>query len=145
MATRNHNQILLSGCADRFEYKAAGAIKPGYLIKVDSAGEVVVHATADGFAEVLFAVEDSFQGKTVDDAYADNDKVFAIRPKSGARIAARLKPDTAYVVGDQLVPAGDGSLTKVDSGSKQVIAILEEAFDLNDTGDVETLARVRIL
>lgn len=108
------NTIVLKAhrLTDRYDEKvAAGAITPGHLIKLDSAGKVVVHATAWGGGECMFAIEDSFQGKTIDDAYATGDLVRMHLPSMMDEIYAFLGPTAGTAAIDSVLASkGDGTL-----------------------------------
>ncbi len=58
-------RIHLLGDGRHEEAVAGGTIRPGDLIKLNSDGEVVVHGSAGGNAEALFALEDALQGKEI--------------------------------------------------------------------------------
>lgn len=122
------------------EARAAGAITPGHLIKHDANNKVVVHATAGGAAEKLFATEDVniLRGKTIDDAFATNDLVSYIPADNGDEIYAWLKGAQNVAAGDLLASAGDGTLQAVGAGV--AIAVANEALNLTAL----PAARIRI-
>lgn len=133
MAT--NRTIQLKGKGRYEEARAAGAIKPGHLIKRTSADAVVVHATAKGAGGRYFALEDALQGKTVDGAYASGDVVPFTCAQPGDEIMARLSAGENIIIGDALESNGDGALQKFTDGV--IIAEAREALDLSQTGDVE--------
>lgn len=144
------NQIQVKGGFRREEALASGTVKPGMLLALTSAGAVIAHATEGGFAERAFAVEDALQGNTVDDSYADGELVSFNLVEPGAEVYAWVYAGESIVIGDELVSKGNGMLieaTSVTSGVtvEQVVAIALEAADLNDSGDVSTLVKVRVL
>lgn len=127
------NMILLNP-ASGYRYKegiAAGTIKPGYLIRETvqetdpNPPTVNVHATAGGKALLQIAVEDSLQGKTIDDSYTTGEPVRSAVLKAGDRFQGVLKAAEVGVFGGLLTSAGDGTF-KVASGSDSVIAVLRE-------------------
>lgn len=147
------NTILLKGEFGRQynEGRASGNITPGHLIKVVSGGTLQVHATAGGFSEKTFAVEDSLgapvtsvQGKTIDTVYASGDLVRYIVAERGDIIYALLPAGAAAIVeGDALISNGDGCLKKTTGTPSQVIAYATEAIDNSGGSDpVRIKARV---
>ena len=57
------------------ERVANAAITPGMLIEIMSTNKVRAHATAQGNAAKIFALEDELQGKGIDDNYSALDPV----------------------------------------------------------------------
>jgi len=107
------NRIEVKGCPAHEEYPASAALKPGHLLTLLSTGKVKKHAMPGGWAERLFAKEDALQGKTITDAYAEDDIVPVAVCKPGDVVQARLPANAAAVViGDPLVSNGDGCLVK---------------------------------
>jgi hypothetical protein len=105
------NTIVLKGRPTRKEEIAGGAITPGHLIMRNSDGEFVVHGTAGQRAQPIFAGEDEMQGKDIDEAYAENDRVLGWYAHSGCEIYALVPAGAAaIVVGNPLESAGDGTL-----------------------------------
>jgi hypothetical protein len=143
----NANQIMLSGEFEHAEDTASEAITPGHLVEVhtSSGRKLRKHATAKGFAERAFALEDAYQGNTISDAYGSGDRVFYALAKPGAKVQAWLEAGADYAIGDKLVSAGDGTLQKTSSSDLQVVAIVEEAVDLSASGAVATRCDVRIV
>ena len=144
------NQIEIKGQFLAEEALAAGAIKPGHLLQLDSNLKVVVHATEGGYAERAFAKEDALQGKTTADAYASGDQVFYSLAVPGSVVNAMIKAGQNIAKGDKLISAGDGTLkedTAITSGTtlKQIIAYAVETKDLSASGAVNTLAAVRVV
>lgn len=137
-------RIHLLGSGRHEEAIAGGAITPGMLIKLDSAGEVVVHATQGGPAEKLFALEDALQGNSIDDAYATDDLVGYVAASPGDVVYAYLDVGENVVIGDLLVSAGNGSLEKRTS-TYIALAIALEALNLSDSEHAAGRIRVRIL
>lgn len=108
MASRT---IDLNGSALNKELNAAGAITPGHLLVRDGSGTVVVHATAGGRAQAMFARENDLQGDDITVAYASGDLVqMLFFPKGGEVNALVAAAAPAIVVGDFLESAGDGTL-----------------------------------
>lgn len=146
------NQIQLIGGFRLEEALASGEVKPGMLLEQTSAAAATVkaHSVEGGYAERMFAVEDALQGKTVDDAYATTTRVTFHVVNPGAVVNALIKAGSVVSIGEKLISAGDGSL--IPNGDEdslttvaQIIAIAQEALDLSDSADVNTLATVRVL
>jgi hypothetical protein len=110
------NTIILTNipCNTIKEAKAGGAITPGHLLKRSAAETVVVHSTAAGRAQPLFALENETLGKDIDTAYAQNERISFVYAEPGAEINAIVAAGAAAIaVGDFLCSAGDGTLKKV--------------------------------
>ena len=137
-------RIHLLGEGRHEEAVAAGAITPGMLINQNSAGAVVVHPTAGGWAEKAFALEDALQGKTIADAYASGDRVSFVLGKSGDVVYAWLSGGEGATPDEFLTSNGDGTL-KVASSTDIRIAVPLEAVDASDSADVNERIRVRLL
>jgi len=105
------NTIDLNGYAINKELLSAGVITPGHLLVRDASGTVVVHATAGGRAEPLFAREDDLQGNDITVAYASGDRIQMLMFPPGGEVNALVAAAApAIVVGDFLESAGDGTL-----------------------------------
>lgn len=105
--------IIVKGRGIRKEAKAGGAVTPGHLVKLNSSGEVVVHATAGGKAQRAFAVENELAGDEISVAYAQNDTCFYEVVGAGAEVYGLVAASAAaIVIGDLLESAGDGTLRK---------------------------------
>lgn len=149
--------VLLKG-KDRCEMKelpAGGAITPGHLVQMNSAGKWVVHPTAKGYAAPAFAVEADLIGKGIDDAYASNDNVYTFICAKGAEVNALLAANAAaIVIGDYLESAGDGTLRKLTAQSQSgttPFAVTEggkpvaQALEAVDNSAVGATARLKVV
>lgn len=145
--------ILLKGDGQRFEaLAAAGTIKPGHLLQLESDGDVAIHAVAADNAPAYFALENDLKGDTIDDAYASGDIVQYIHAARGAEIYAWVAAAAAAIVkGDYLESDGAGGLKKVatdaatdDTQRVSVVAMAVEAVD-NSAGGSPARIRVRVL
>lgn len=138
--------IMLKGnLEDAYEEgRAGGAITPGDQIMLNSAGALVVHGTAGGVGELLFAMEDALQGKTIDNAYASGDLVRYWKPKRGNEIYARLKAGEVVVIGDKLISGGDGTQIKATGTITGYTGIVREAVD-NSAGGLVVRVKVRVV
>jgi len=132
----------------RHEEAVAGAagILPGNLLMLNSSGEVVVHATAGGYAEAAFAEEDVlYEGHDVLEVYEDDAIVSYILPNKGSTVNALIADGEDIVAGDQLCSDGLGYLVKVVA-SEVPIAVAEEALDLTTSANAAGgLCAVRIM
>lgn len=142
MAIAPHRTIVLKGRDMRYEEgRAGGAITPGHLIMLTSAGDYTVDGTAGATDELTVAIEDSLRGKTIDDAYADDDLIRFVILRPGDVFLALLPASaTAVVIGDNLIRNGDGCLKKTTGSPTQVVAVALEAVD-NSAGG--TVARIK--
>ncbi len=143
----NHNSIITKGAgrAIQFESKAAEAgIYPGHVVEQSADGSFlrsnVTGAGVDG--PLLVAIENSINGKTKDDVYANGETVYARAMTSGMEFQAKLPAAaTAVVYNDMLEVNGDGFLVKRTTGIAKARAI--EAVDNSAGGSaVFLLARV---
>lgn len=137
-------RIQLKGEGVHEEGRAAGAIRPGDLVKFNSAGNIIKHSSAGGRAENAFALEDALQGNGIDDNYASGDLVSIGIQKSGDVVLAWLSGGENATPDEFLTSNGDGAL-KVASGSDIAIAVPMEAVDASDSNDVDERIRVRVL
>lgn len=126
--------------SDRYdEARAAGTIKPGHLIKHDANGAVVVHSAAGVAAELMVAIEDSFQGKTIDDNYVATDLVRFHRCQDGDEMYMLLANNQSVNPTSFLTSNGDGTL-KAASGTDVILFKSVETL-LNASG---AAARLRV-
>lgn len=105
----------------RKEGIAGAAIVPGMLVSLSSDGKYDPHGTAAGEAARLIAVENELKswetngvpiaGSPIDQAYADNDRLYYASCAPGVEVYALLAAGaTAVVAGTLLESAGDGTL-----------------------------------
>lgn len=125
------NTITIQGTPHEAERLAGGVIIPGHLVEITSSNTFVVHATADGAAVPVFALENAIVGRGVDDAYASGETVHAGYFPRGAVVYAWLEDGTAASIGDELSSNGAGALQKptVDASlvTTAIVAKAEEA------------------
>jgi acyl CoA:acetate/3-ketoacid CoA transferase alpha subunit len=136
------NRIELKTVGKREEAIAAGIFKPGHLLELTSVGKVQKHSVAGGAAELLFALEDALQGKTVIDAYAVGDVAFFIKALPGDEVLARLAQGQDVAIAAVLKSDGAGALT-AQGGTGTILARAIEAVD-NNPGTGEEFIRVRV-
>lgn len=141
------NTIVLKGKLGRRyeEARVVGTPKPGYLgcpAEGADAGKIKVHPTAGGTAvEKIFFVEDDFQGKTIDDAYAAGDVGRYVFAETGDVINVVLTESQTITKGEKLESAGNGKLRTLASG--EAIAVAEE--DVTTGSGEEDFCPARIL
>lgn len=109
----SYNTIKINNHSDNFEeYVADAAILPGSLLELNTDNEVKVHATAGGnVGPKMFALEDAFEGKGIDDAYAAGDRVRVWFPSPGDIVLAILADGQDVAEGTLLESNGSGYLT----------------------------------
>jgi hypothetical protein len=108
----SYNTIKINNHSDNFEeYVADAAILPGSLIELTTDNEVKVHATAGGnVGPKMFALEDAFEGKGIDDSYAAGDRVRCWFPAPGDIVLAILADGQSVGEGTFLESNGAGYL-----------------------------------
>jgi len=152
--TGSFNKIALKKYVDIYLEKVANAaITPGMLIELISTNKVRAHATSAGdVTPKMFACEDEYQGKDIDDAYAADDQVKCGIFIPGEEVYAILDEGENVDIGDRLSSNGNGYLkkhvTEVESwevseaGSvtvypEQIVGIAAEAKDLSGSSGEE--------
>ena len=133
------------------EYKAVGAINPGALIEVTSAGKVQPHSTSGGTVLKMFALEDELQGRTIDTAFSADEPVQCWQTVAGEEVYAWLKNGQSVAIGDFLTSGGDGTLIKLVAASaavtefaSSVVGIALEAVDMSGSDAVDPSGRIKI-
>lgn len=104
--------IVLKGKPMLQEGKAGGAITPGHLLKEEADGDMVVHDTVGGNATPRFAVENSYEGKQITDAYTTGERVYYVSAYPSCEINAILATSQTVLNDDMLESNGDGTLRK---------------------------------
>lgn len=143
----NANTIHLAGDYRKLYSKtiAAGqSIKPGMLLKINSAGTLEVHGTSGGPAEKLIALEDELQGGLTTDTYTASTVCNCAIEASGSESQAIIVAGADIAIGDLLMSNGDGKLAERTS-TNTVLAVATEACDLSASDAVDTLCNVRWL
>lgn len=131
--------------------KTGETINPGYLVE-GTADAYEPHGTAAGTASPTFAIENSYEGKGTETAYAAGSQVYLVTAQAGAVLYAKLAANaTAVTAGNFLESAGDGTLRKVstDSATSQderasVVAKALEDVD-NSSGDSEAFIKIEVI
>jgi len=133
------------------EYVAAAAgIYPGMLVKMDSSGNVAVHADEGGRAELMLAIEDVLQGKTVSTVYTISTIVTCILPCKGGEVNALIEDGQNVAIGDHLISAGNGKFkvaSDLESGETydETLLVAVEACDLTGSATSDTLCACRVV
>lgn len=123
---------------------ASAALNPGMILEQDTSDEVKPHAAAGGnVAPILVSMENSLEGKDINDAYASGDLVRVWAPRPGDEGYMYLEDGQDVSKHDLLESAGNGRLQKhtSDEGSianypKQIVAEALEAKDLTVSGSL---------
>lgn len=148
------NTIVLKNYLNVFEeFTAAAAITPGHLIELIAAGTVQVHATADGIAIPMFAIENNLEGKGIDDAYIAADKVQVWIPQRGDIVNALLANGETAVIGSKLTSAGDGTLKVYDVAASGavieapvlIVGIARNAVDMSGSSALDPDGRIELM
>lgn len=133
----SYNTIKVKKYSDVIEeYVAAGTIYPGSLLQMDSAGKVVVHASAAGRFQRMVALENELEGQSIDDAYVSTDVVFCWLPYPGDEAYMVLADGQNVAIGDMLESNGNGYLKKLTTG--YAVAVALEAVDLSGSSGEES-------
>lgn len=91
----------------------AAGILPGHLVE-EASGEVVVHSTAAGMAQRLFAQTNLAVAGDIDTAYTDGVTVSYGAYHAGQEVNALVAAGAVAIAdGDALESAGDGTLRKI--------------------------------
>lgn len=136
--------VLKSHGATRYdEARAHAAIKPGHLMATHTNGKLKVHASAGSFAEIMVAIEDALQGKTIDDAYAEDDLVRLVRAVAGDCLYMWIAAGVDADIEDFLTSNGDGTLKVATSTDERLFAV-EETVD-NSAGGAAVRCKVRVM
>lgn len=126
------------------EDRASETITPGMLLATNSTGTVRKHNVAGGKHERKFALEDSPQGRTINDDYASGELVRNVHAEPGDVIFAWLANGEHATPDEFLSSNGDGTL-QVVAGSEEPVAKALEEVDLSDTAAENGRIRVRVL
>lgn len=137
------NTIKLKGDGRYEEAPAASAITPGQLIEQTNTGKVQRHSSKSTGGERLVAIEDPFQGRTIDDNYAADDIVRYEAVVPGQEMLMILEAGENVTIGADLQSEGNGNLSARES-SNPIVAKAMEALDLSGSNAVSTRIRVRI-
>jgi len=132
-------ELKIDGSSRYEEGFASAAISPGMLIERTPGtlgNEVTPHNFAGGGGEVMIALEDALQGKTINDAYVaasagppavPADMISYRLAKAGEEYFVLLKDGEVAADGDPLTSGGDGTFTVAAAG-EEVLAVAVEAL-----------------
>jgi len=127
--------VLLKGDLGRRyeEARASTIVKPGWLLQRDADDasgrpQVKAHATSGGGGELMVAIEDALQGKTINDSYAIGDLVRYFYPEPGDLVNMQLKAGQVIVKNDPIMSNGDGTTTKGTGGTTVNVGSADEAL-----------------
>lgn len=127
----------------REEARAAEAISPGHLLELLSNGKIQKNDKVAGNIQILVALEDPYQSRTVDVDYAIDDLVSYHVAKPGDKVYLRIAAGAgALVYGDSVEPIANGLVQKLAAGVR--IGIVELAID-NSGGATVEWVQVRIV
>lgn len=107
---------------------------PGMAIRLAADGQYDQESLAQAAAlkgGLKIAIEDAYQGKTIDDVYTAGDPIFWVEPLPGDIVNALVKLGEDIDVGDTLVVEGGGSGLFVETAGTETKFQLEA---LEDTG-----------
>lgn len=148
----SYSTILIKGENPNIEELVANAaITPGMLVEEMTTGKVRAHATQNGNAVPMFALENELEGEGITDAWAATDPVRVWHPKRGDQVYALLADGQSVAIGDFLASNGDGYLRKFAGGSAtaedmplEIVAKAKEAVDRSSSsgGDTNTTGRI---
>lgn len=142
--------ILLKG--DFAQYRgsatAGGTITPGMLLTFEADGDVIAHATAGGTAGegvhgMMFAIEDSLQGRTIDDNYSATEKVEYHIAQKGDEIYVLLATANNATPATRLTSNGNGAMKVANGTTDQNLMVPVET--LNNTSGSNARLRARVL
>lgn len=111
---------------------AEEVISPGALIERIAGGNVQNHSTSTGVGESMFATEDEFAGKTIDDDYAAGAYTQCLIARPGDVVYAWLAAGQTAVIGSKLASDGAGGLTV---SATNPVAVAIEAVDLDGVSE----------
>ena len=136
MATYNRIDITTDGQLE--EHAVSVIATPGEFVARNATG---VGLPTAGEQVSLILLEDFFQGKTIDDDYAANDKARCLSFKKGDIVQAWLVDEQNITVGDELEVNAAGRLIAATTGD--VVAVAEETLNLvGAAGDARILVRI---
>lgn len=142
-----HKVVLKSPFGRYDEGRAAGAITPGHLVKLNGDLQLIKQDAAGEQVERAFAIEDALQGKTIDDAYASGDLVRYWLANPGDEVYAWLSDGENVSAGDQLMSNGDGTLAALSNAgtayTNAPVAVALEDVDLA-TGTAAADGRIKV-
>ena len=128
-------------------YAAEAGIFPGMLLELNSDGKVIKDTTSGGALgdEVIVALEDYLQGRTVETVYAINEIVLVALPHKGSEVNMLLDDGESVVPGDKIMSGGDGTVKK-NAGGTNILGESTGTLDLTASANTANgLTPVRIV
>ncbi|MHC5035409.1 MAG: hypothetical protein ACYTFZ_10270 [Planctomycetota bacterium] len=145
------NTVTIVGTPVHKEATGSGAITPGMLIELTTAGAVKVHATSGGDAQRMFALEDDLQGNDLNHAYEDGELVQYGVFNRGDEVNALLADGENASISSKLKSNGDGYLAVYTAASgepdypESIVAIAKEALDMSGSSGADPASqRIRV-
>lgn len=106
--------IVLKGKGHYDEGESDAAISCGMAVALAADGNWDPTTSTVGLS---IAVEDALQGKTVDDAYADGDRLFLYHPVPGDVVNVLVTSGENIAVGDKLAVSTGGKFDETANGN----------------------------
>lgn len=132
--------ILLVGDGIGKEAVAAGAITPGHIVELTSAGAVQAQSTAGAICAMNVARPLEISNGTIDTAYAADDTVLYFALEKGAEFYGFLADGENVAIGALLEADGAGGLQALTTGT--AIAIAKEALNNTSGSQARLIAEV---
>jgi len=149
MALATHRTIENRGEFIREEYVAgAASIKPGYLLKLNSSGNAVVHSTAETLTPLMIGNLDSLQGSIVTTAYTNAASIPVCFPSKGSVVNVVVESGESVSIGSKLCSAGNGKFMVVESATSGTLnagTLLEAIEGQSAALSADTLVACRVL
>ena len=111
---RDANTIVLVGKGHYDEGEADAAILPGIAVALAGDGNWDPTTATEGLS---LALESALNGKTIDDAYADGDRLFIYHPIPGDVVNVLVVSGEDIAVGDRLAVSTGGKFAETAAGN----------------------------
>ena len=105
------------------------ALRPGTLVKRDSASKWVVCAATDDNADIFVLDKFQMQGKTIDEAYEVGNPCRAYRCLTGAVMQVRANAEN-FAINAPVTIGANGAVTATVTG-KEIIGYVETARNIS--------------
>ena len=125
-------------------------IYPGMLVRLNSSGQIVVHADEGGRGEMMVMEEDALQGAIVSTVYTATNVGSYMLPAKGTVFYGLVEDGQDIAIGDPLISAANGKFKEdsdLESGETldEVLAVAMEAWDGTASDTDDTLVKMRAL
>ena len=135
--------IILKGTPIFKEGKTDEKLSPGHIIEIGGTEDIQKQSTAQQDCQRNIVVENDLDGKTIEDEYAANARVFYGTCQPGVEVLARVAAAApAITKGNFLEAKGDGTVRKLTAGGT-AIGIALEALD-NTAGTKEVFIQMEV-